>query len=341
MRNPHSERPSVSSLVADARDLANQIRAAVEPLMGTFGARAQVGTAVGGDATMEIDRVAESVARQFVLEKGTYRLYTEDIGLLDTKGARAILIVDPIDGTRPAAAGFESCCVSVAATTVLEDPTLDDVEAACVLEIKSGTVFSADSRGTIEIERDGKTVPPSPTRQVDLASMFWAGGYRGRPYMPVSAAVSRLADLCAIGGSTFDLGSASYIMTRIITGQLDAYVDPALRVLATYPDLETDFLRAGRGSIVCNAPYDIAAAYLCLRNAGGVVSDAWGEPLGSKKLLGSDRDSQLSVVAASNPDLHKAILRELDLAISCMQELIPCIVAYTEALEEGASLREN
>lgn len=289
---------------------------------------------------MEIDRVAEAVVRRFAEEKGIYSVYTEDAGLVEVQGARAILVVDPIDGTRPAAAGLESSCVSVAATTTLEHPTLDDVDAACVLEIKSGTRFIADGSGSINVEVNEKRVPPKPTRQMDLASMFWAGGYRGRPYLPVAAAVSRLADLCAIGGSTFDLGSASYIMTRIVTGQLDAYIDPALRVLAEYPELEADFLRAGCGSVVCNAPYDIGAAYLCLKNAGGVITDAWGEPLGSKELLGSDRESQLSVVAASNSHLHEAILDELDRAIGSMADLVSGMVAYTSALEKGAHGRE-
>ncbi len=324
-----------SVLMKDCLELAERIREAVSPAMGRFGARRQVGVAVGGDATMEIDRVAEAVVGRFQEERGIYSVYTEDAGLKSVPQAEAILVVDPIDGTRPAAAGFEAGCVSVAATSVLEGPTLDDVVVGCVVEIKSGTRFIAVSDGTVRIEVDGSTVEPSPTRQVDLTTMFWAGGYRGRPYLPLSAALSRIADLCAIGGSTFDLGSASYIMTRIVTGQLDAYIDPALRLLATYPDLEAEFLRAGRVSVVCNAPYDIAAAYLCLKNAGCPVTDAWGRPLGRRMLLGSSRDDQVSVVAASNEELHRRILAELDKSIAAMEALIPAIVAYAGSLEGG------
>ncbi len=327
-------------LVRVVAELADRIRVAVAPLMGTFGARARVGTAVGGDATMEIDRVAEAVVGEFVAEKKIYSVYTEDAGLVEVEGARAILVVDPIDGTRPAAAGFESACISVAATEVSNSPTLDDVDAACVLEIKTGSKYVADSSGAVHIEVDGEKRFPTPTGQRDLESMFWAGGYRGRPYLPVSAAVARLADVCALGGSTFDLGSASYIMTRILTGQLDAYIDPALRVLARYPELEGEFLRAGGGSVVCNAPYDIAAAYLCLRNAGCIVTDAWGEPLGSKSLLGSDRRAQISVVAASNSELHRAILKELDASIEAMEGLIPCILAYNASLKNDSFHQE-
>ena len=42
--------------------------------------------------------------------------YSEDRGLVTPAGdAEWVLVVDPIDGTRPAMAGFEAACVSVAA----------------------------------------------------------------------------------------------------------------------------------------------------------------------------------------------------------------------------------
>ena len=53
-------------------------------------------------------------------------------------------MVDPIDGTRPALAGLESCCVSVAAAPLDGEPTMGDVTAACVVEIPSGQVFLAE-----------------------------------------------------------------------------------------------------------------------------------------------------------------------------------------------------
>ena len=45
---------------------------------------------------------------------GDIAFYSEDRGYVEFGTPRAILVVDPIDGTRPAAAGLESCCVSVA-----------------------------------------------------------------------------------------------------------------------------------------------------------------------------------------------------------------------------------
>ena len=72
--------------------------------------------------------------------------YSEDRGLVSPAGDRAewVLVVDPIDGTRPALAGLESCCVSVAAAPLESEPTMGDVRVGCVLEIKSGLSFVAE-----------------------------------------------------------------------------------------------------------------------------------------------------------------------------------------------------
>jgi fructose-1,6-bisphosphatase/inositol monophosphatase family enzyme len=74
--------------------------------------------------------------------------------------------------------------------------------------------------------------------------------------------------------------------------------------------------RVGRGAVLNNSPYDVAAAVLCLEEAGAVVTDARGAPLGDRPLLGSGAAHQLSVVAAANAALHDAILRQVDAGIA-------------------------
>ena len=53
-----------------------------------------------------------------------------------------------------------------------------------------------------------------------------------------------------------------------------------------------------------NSPYDLAAPWLCLREAGGIVTDGWGEPLDRRRLLGSGHEFQMSSISAANPRLH-------------------------------------
>ena len=57
-----------------------------------------------------------------------------------------------------------------------------------------------------------------------------------------------------------------------------------------------------------NSPYDLAAAVLCLEEAGAVVTDAYGEPLGPiARCSARATSSRSSCCAAANAELHAAV----------------------------------
>ena len=89
-------------------------------------------------------------------------------------------------------------------------------------------------------------------------------------------------------------------MTRLVTGQLDAYVEPGPRMIDEVDWVRAEFERVGRGAILNNSPYDLAAAVLILEEAGAVVTDASGGSLDDRRLLGSGHDFQMSCVCAAN-----------------------------------------
>jgi fructose-1,6-bisphosphatase/inositol monophosphatase family enzyme len=78
------------------------------------------------------------------------------------------------------------------------------------------------------------------------------------------------------------------------------------------PSLERRFEQVGGGAVLNNSPYDLAAAVLCVEEAGAVVSDAHGAPLTARPLLGSGHEYQMSCVAAANETLHGLILEALE-----------------------------
>jgi myo-inositol-1(or 4)-monophosphatase len=290
------------------RDLALALREQVLPHLGAHAGRAEAGAGEGGDITFAIDEEAESFLETYLSEEAPeVGFYSEDRGLV-ADDAEWVLVVDPIDGTRPALAGFESACVSVAAARLDGEPTMGDVTAGCIVEIKSGAAFLAERGG-------GLRPRPVLSQNRELSRMFWAYGLRGRPARPTAEVLAGLIDASSVGGGTFDLGSATYDMTRIATGQLDAYIEPAPRMIDEVPALRAEFERVGRGSVLNNSPYDLAAAVLCLEEAGAVVTDAYGESLRSRPLLGSGAEFQMSCVAAANRELHGAICREIDSGI--------------------------
>jgi myo-inositol-1(or 4)-monophosphatase len=72
------------------------------------------------------------------------------------------------------------------------------------------------------------------------------------------------------------------------------------------------FERIGDGAVLNNSPYDLAAAALICEEAGAAVSDAYGSPIGDRKLLGSGAEYQISCVTAANRELHTMICDELE-----------------------------
>jgi myo-inositol-1(or 4)-monophosphatase len=296
-------------------DLAQRLREVVLPELGSHAGRGidlAHPSGAGGDVTFAVDEVAESFLEQWMAERApAMAFYSEDRGLVGDSTASHVLVVDPIDGTRPAMAGLESACVAVALAPLDGEPTMADVEIGCVVEIKTGDWFLA-IRG--EGVRSSRSVALSVNR--DLGRMFWGYGFRGRPARETVEVLADLIDGSSVGGGTFELGSQAFVMTRIVTGQLDAVVEVGSRMIDDVPGLRAEFERVGRGEVLNNSPYDLAAPWLCLVEAGGVVSDGWGRPLDERRLLGSGHDFQMSSISASNRQLHDQLVRAVDSGIA-------------------------
>lgn len=298
-------------------ELALGLRDHVLPQLGSHAGRAHVQAGAGGDVTFAIDEQAESWLEGYLAERAPgLAFYSEDRGLVEPRGGRAgtVLVVDPIDGTRPAMAGLESCCVAVAAAPLGDGrPSMGDVTAACVAEIKTGTTFLAERGAGLEVRTAaGDEVPARLSGNADIGRMFWTLGFRGRPAVPLVTVLGELIDASSVGGAVFDLGSAAFDMTRIATGQLDAYLDVGSRMIDELPSMRPRFEGVGNGAVLNNSPYDLAAAVLCLEEAGAVVTDAFGRSLAARPLLGSGHEFQMSCVAAANAELHAAILPWLE-----------------------------
>src|SRR5205823_6320398 len=123
--------------------LAQHLRERVLPELGSHAGRSEHGEGAGGDVTFAVDALAEDALTEYLAERAP-RLasYSEDRGLVAPPEASDVLIVDPIDGTRPAMAGLESACVAVALAPLGDgEPTMGDVDVGAVVEIKSGDWF--------------------------------------------------------------------------------------------------------------------------------------------------------------------------------------------------------
>jgi myo-inositol-1(or 4)-monophosphatase len=291
------------------RELALALRERIVPQVGSHAARAHAGGAAGGDVTFAIDAHAEELLHAFLAERAPgVAFYSEDAGLVLPSGAvpKHVLVVDPVDGTRPALAGLESCCVSVAAAPYGQDVAMADVTVGCCVEIPSGRMFLAErGRGLVE------GGPPRLSANARLDRMFWTFGFRGRPARPLTEVLAELIDVSSVGGASFDLGSACFDTMCVVDGRLDAYVEPGPLLVERVPGMRAEFERVGGGAVLNNSPYDLAAAALIASEAGAVVTDAAGEPFDERRLLGSGAEFQMSVAIASNRALHEQLVDEV------------------------------
>jgi myo-inositol-1(or 4)-monophosphatase len=307
--------PAVATAApSDVKDLvcglAERIWDVIAERRGEIEGRYIDGRAVGGDAEFPIDVVAEDAVTAFLGDRAAaIAVYTESRGLVEFgSGATHVLIVDPIDGTRGAAADLEMACISIAAAPFRTAATIGDIDHAILKEVKTGNWMYADDTSD-GIEAGGFATPvPRLSTTVDLERMFWSLEFNGHPARLMVDSYGHLIDRSANRGAVNVFNSASFSISRIITGQMDAYVDIGNRLLRDRPELEDDFRRVGHGSILHLFPYDIAASVYLARRAGVTITDAYGKSLDETLLLDISPLNQRSCIAASTVELHGALL---------------------------------
>lgn len=272
------------------------------------------GTSIGGDYTFSIDSDAEQFLIDYTKRENLpFACYLEDQGLvtLDNKAVDGILIVDPIDGSRPHLAGIPVACVSVAIARPLENPTFADIVEGCVLKISGDELFLARrGEGAVAMQK-GKRIDLIPSEVDDISKMAWVFEVAGRPMSLVAAALAPLIDSSSLSGGTFSFAASAYSLCLIACGRLDAFVDIAPRIyreLGVFPNEPMMGLH----------PYDIAAAWLILSELGCPATDAWGEPLDSESVF-TIKDHYVSLVAASNATLHKRVMEIVDARLDAMR----------------------
>ncbi|MCX8065741.1 MAG: hypothetical protein N3G21_11320 [Candidatus Hydrogenedentes bacterium] len=292
-------------------ELALHIKQTVEPLARNLKGKEIVHIAPTGDPTFAIDQAAEKALLSFLrASKLPIAYYSEDSGYSTyAREPKYLLIVDPIDGTRAAKNGFEWCTVSIASTRVIERPTFRDLDNACVVELLSDRIFYAERGEKTIIIEDGVKKRPKPSNNTDLETLSWSLTVPGRPSTLIFNAASKLIDLSSLRGAFYVCNSTSYSLTRLVTGQLDACVDIAIKFLKDSPEVAKDkFLRSGKGSIIGPAPYDLCPALLIAQEAGCVFTNLDGDSFDNTLLLDTHPENFQTLVAASNSELHEYLL---------------------------------
>lgn len=294
-------------------DLAYAIQTALRPHLGLQSSKKLTGKAASGDEAFAIDDIAEEVINDFIREHELpVAYYTEGQGLVEIGRPRHLLVIDPIDGTRPAMVGLEGGVVSIAVAPYSADATLRDVNFGCVLELKADRLFTAERGGSASFKSDGVEKPIKLTDTTELDRISWSFEIAGRPALSVVQVLAPMIDRSSLRGGVFVISSTAFSLTRMVSGQFDAVIDVGNRLYRDCPTLREQFVEAGFGTAMGLFPYDIAAAALIAETAGCRISDAYGHDLGHTALLDTSEENTQSCIAASNPALHEKLIAEID-----------------------------
>ncbi|RCX09079.1 myo-inositol-1(or 4)-monophosphatase [Anaerobacterium chartisolvens] len=295
-------------------NLADYVFRRISNKSGMLKNRSVRGYSDAGDAQFNIDDMAEEAVMEYAASRSlAMAIYTEDGGMkIIGEDPQYVLIVDPIDGTRPAAADLEMSCISIAAAPFSQDARIKDVRFAVLKELKSGAYMYADYRHDRIFHYGYRASIPNLSLNTSMRNMFWSIEFNGHPAGLMTQAYGNIIDYTANNGGVFIFNSASFSISRIITGQLDAHVDIGNRILKDNPSLMPAFQSVGNGKILHLFPYDIAASVFLAEKAGVVITDAYGNSLGDTLLLDLTYHNQQSCIAASTRELHQELINNIN-----------------------------
>ncbi|MCX8183667.1 MAG: hypothetical protein N3F08_04550 [Crenarchaeota archaeon] len=229
-----------------------------------------------GDQTFMVDRVAEEAVfetTKFFFKDAT--LISEESGLVEIGGGGPpFIIVDPVDGSVNASRGYPcySCSIGIA-----EGEELSDVVCSGVINLLTGDLYSAEKNHGAFL--NGRRIRVSNVERIEEALVSVDLNVRGR----LPGYVSRLSSIIEKAKHIRSLGSDALEICLVASGAADAFVD--LR----------GFLRS----------LDFSAAFLIVKEAGGVVLNGKAEDLNVKLIP----VSKSTVVAACSRSLGEEIIR--------------------------------
>ncbi len=275
-------------------EIIKEVSRAIRPYVGKPESGEKVKMGADGTPTSFIDIVAEEKVVNILKNAPVLSyLVSEEIGELKLgKGTKKsitlthelrrddleeeeipkfIFLVDPIDGTSNAIKEIPAYGISMAVANVPRGrvATLDDVELGFISNFANGNFFEAEKGKGCWLNNEAV----KPSTNINISNMT-LGGFTKSGTSDASKLVDNARRMRVLGSVVLEL---SYVAS----GRYDAFIDL-------------------RGSRIL----DISASKLILEEAGGIITDRYGEKLNSKLSI----HEKAVVVAANNEILHKQII---------------------------------
>lgn len=277
-----------------AYEIIKEVSRAIRPYIGKPEAGEKVKMGADGTPTSLIDVVSEEIVVHILKEAPVYSyIVSEEIGELrlgkgtkrlvsltqelrrddlpEEEKPKFIFLVDPIDGTSNAIKEIPAFAISIAVAGVPDGrvATLNDVELAFISNLANGNFFEAEKGKGCWLNNE----KVHPSNVVNFSNLT-LGGFTKTGTSQASKLVDNARRMRVLGSVVLEL---SYVAS----GRYDAFIDL-------------------RGSRII----DIAAAKLILEEAGGIITDKYGEKLNNTLSI----YEKTIVVAANTKILHKQMI---------------------------------
>lgn len=223
-------------IIDTLKEACREVHACTRGLAGTARGNRQMGIGAGGDISRRIDILAEKTVIEVLRRRGIdVTIIGEECGRIEGK-KDGFVIMDAIDGTTNASRRIPFYCCSLAFAA---DSRLSAVTDAAVIDLFSGDLYYA-SKGK-GAHCNGKKIQVREASDDVVIGMNVSG---------INAEViGRLAPIMSKANHVRLFGAVALEMCFLARGWLDGYVDLRNKV----------------------RPTDIAAAYLIVKEAGGVI----------------------------------------------------------------------
>jgi myo-inositol-1(or 4)-monophosphatase len=254
----------------------NKVQASIQPCVKTIrDPQPNLGMGAGGDVMKPVDLAAETAILDTLNEHGvSFTLISEESGVKKFGGEAesCFVTIDPIDGSTNFMHGlpFYACSIAVS-----RKRTLNDVYAGLVTDLAHEVTYIAfEGKGAY---RDGKKIETSKTAALEEAVV----GLDLNTYK-VKEVVPKLTDLIAKTKHIRHFGANALELCYVANGLTDAFVDIRGKLRTT----------------------DVAAGFLILKEAGGIVTKPDNQGLNVEL----DPKQTVSFVASGNMEIHNKII---------------------------------
>ena len=258
------------------REVSNKIYENVKDIAGTEDAAGDFGRGAGGDISRNIDIIAEKTVLDYLKEINFECVVLgEECGRVElSKNPKGYVIMDAIDGSANAVRGVPFFCSSLAFAT---ENKLSSITDGVITNLSNGEMYWASKdKGSFFNNKKIKVHHKEPIYKIIGINTSGA----------TADLMKRLQPIYENHDHTRHFGANALEMALFARGKMDIFID--LR----------DKIRI----------QDIAAGYLIVKEAGGLLLDADLKPLDSDLSY----ETRISFIAAANQKILDEIISQIN-----------------------------